>query len=221
MHGGLGQLVAVDPLGRAGDVEPAGDADAVTEVAAEAAAADAAATMIANAVNVDHPAVSRMPARELRADSDLGDLLVTAAVGALPASARAEALAQGRERARVLQRQGLIYAAYLALQGEVRAVLPATLSLGRQNRRCRTSGSSVVSLRLAAPEPRQTVAQQGSYEDQKIVIGAVVVVIGLPVVLVLLAWVSFYVLVSSFAGSNKWHHRLIGKSEITCSMSPS
>ena len=71
------------------------------------------------------PAITRMPARALRADSDLGDLPVTVAVGALPASARAEALANGCERARELQQQGLIFAAYLALQGEVRAVLPA------------------------------------------------------------------------------------------------
>ena len=102
-----------------------GIADAVTVFAADAAAADAAATMVANAVNIAHETISRLPARRLRADSDLGDLPVTVAVGALPASARAEALASGCERARELQRQGLIYAAYLALQGEVRAVLPA------------------------------------------------------------------------------------------------
>ena len=106
-----------------------GIADAVTVFAANAAAADAAATLIANAVNVEHAAISRMPARALRADSDLGELPVTVAVGALPASARAEALAQGQEGARELQRQGLIYAAYLALQGEVRALLPASMLL--------------------------------------------------------------------------------------------
>ena len=112
-----------------------GIADAVTVFAADAAAADAAATMIANAVNVAHPAISRLPARALRADSDLGELPVTVAVGALPASARVEALAKGRERARELQRQGLIYAAYLALQGEVRAVLPATALVEHAARR--------------------------------------------------------------------------------------
>jgi len=106
-----------------------GIADAVTVFAADAAAADAAATMVANAVNVDHEAISRLPARELRADSDLADLPVTVAVGALPACVRAAALANGRERARELQRQGLIHAAYLALQGEVRTVLPAGILL--------------------------------------------------------------------------------------------
>lgn len=102
-----------------------GIADAVTVFAANAAAADAAATMVANAVNVEHEAIIRMPARSLRADSDLGDLPVTVAVGALPASARGEALANGCRHALKLQQQGLIYAAYLALQGEARALLPA------------------------------------------------------------------------------------------------
>ena len=102
-----------------------GIADAVTILAADAAAADAAATMVANAVNIEHEAISRLPARELRADSDLGDLPVTVAVGPLPAPARAEALANGCARARELQQRGLIHAAYLALQGEVRTVLAA------------------------------------------------------------------------------------------------
>ncbi len=102
-----------------------GIADAVTVLGADAAAADAAATMIANAVNVGHEAISRRPARSQRADSDLGDLPVTVAVGSLPGALRTLALANGCERARQLQQQGLIYAAYLALQGEVRAVQAA------------------------------------------------------------------------------------------------
>jgi hypothetical protein len=116
-----------------------GIADAVTVFAADAAAADAAATMVANAVDVEHPAIGRMPARALRADSDLGELPVTVAVGALPVSARAEALASGCERANALQRQGLIFAAYLALQGEARAVLPAGALVG-QAVRCAAGG---------------------------------------------------------------------------------
>jgi ApbE superfamily uncharacterized protein (UPF0280 family) len=112
-----------------------GIADAVTVFAVDAAAADAAATMVANAVNVGHSAIARMPARALRADSDLGDLPVTVAVGALPASARAEALASGCARADELQQRGLIHAAYLALQGEVRAVLPSGTRFDRAVRR--------------------------------------------------------------------------------------
>ena len=112
-----------------------GIADAVTVFAADAAAADAAATMVANAVNVAHDAILRQPARELRADSDLRDLPVTVAVGLLPASARAEALASGGVRARDLQRSGLIYAAYLALQGEALTVLPAGMLSREEPRR--------------------------------------------------------------------------------------
>jgi ApbE superfamily uncharacterized protein (UPF0280 family) len=115
-----------------------GIADAVTIFAADAATADAAATMVANAVDLEHAAITRMPASALRADSDLGDLPVTVAVGALPAPALAEALDSGCERARTLQQQGLIFAAYLALQGEVRAVQPA-VTLAEQAVR-RTAG---------------------------------------------------------------------------------
>ncbi len=112
-----------------------GIADAVTVFAADAAAADAAATLVANAVNIEHHAISRLPARTLRADSDLGDLPVTVAVGTLPASIRAAALANGCRRARELQQQGLIYAAYLALQGEVQAVLPVSAFAVQMDRR--------------------------------------------------------------------------------------
>ncbi len=41
---------------------------------------DAAATMIANEVDVDHPAIARRMARDVKDDSDLGDLPVTVAV---------------------------------------------------------------------------------------------------------------------------------------------
>jgi len=112
-----------------------GIADAVTVFAADAAAADAAATMVANAVNIEHDAITRLPAYKVRADSDLGELPVTVAVGALPASVRAKALENGCELARALQRQGSIYAAYLALHGEARAVLPASRLLEPDSRR--------------------------------------------------------------------------------------
>ena len=60
-----------------------GIADAVTVLARCAAVADAAATLIANAVDVDHPGIRREPARVLDEDSDLGDRPVTVAVPAL------------------------------------------------------------------------------------------------------------------------------------------
>ncbi len=52
--------------GRGGRSFSLGIADSATVLAATAAAADAAATMIANAVNADHPAIERRPARSPR-----------------------------------------------------------------------------------------------------------------------------------------------------------
>ena len=102
-----------------------GIADAVTVLARSAAEADAAATLIANAVTVDHPAVERAPACTLRDDSDLGERLVTVAVGPLPAHALSAALDAGLAEARAMQAAGLIDSARLALQGESRALAPA------------------------------------------------------------------------------------------------
>ena len=96
-----------------------GIADAVTVLARDAATADAAATLIANAVDVDHPAVARAPANSLRDDTDLGGRLVTVAVGPLPPVAVATALEAGARVARSMRNHGLIAGAYLSLQGRV------------------------------------------------------------------------------------------------------
>lgn len=97
-----------------------GIADSVTVLAATAAAADAAATMIANAVNADHPAIERRPARSLDPDNDLGDRLVTVAVGALPLEIVDAALDRGLAEARRLRLCGLIDSAALSVQGHWR-----------------------------------------------------------------------------------------------------
>jgi ApbE superfamily uncharacterized protein (UPF0280 family) len=99
-----------------------GIADSVTVLAASGACADAAATMIANAVDIDHAAVERRRACDLDDDSDLGERLVTTAVGALPDGAVDAALAGGVARARSLVDAGLIWGAVLALQGRYRVV---------------------------------------------------------------------------------------------------
>ncbi|MDT7836226.1 UPF0280 family protein [Aquabacterium sp. OR-4] len=96
-----------------------GIADSVTVLAATAAQADAAATVIANAVNVDHPGIVRCPARALRDDSDLGEILVTTAVPPLPPDQVRQALAAGLRCARALQGQGLIAGAALVCQGSL------------------------------------------------------------------------------------------------------
>ena len=94
-----------------------GIADAVTVLARDAAAADAAATIVANAVDADHHLIVRQAASLLDPDSDLGNLQVTTAVGRLPQSVIDEALDRGAEEARRLQRLGLIEAAALSLKG--------------------------------------------------------------------------------------------------------
>jgi ApbE superfamily uncharacterized protein (UPF0280 family) len=102
-----------------------GIADAVTVLARSAAEADAAATLLANAVNVEHPAIRRASARRVKGDSDLGDLPVTVEVGTLPREAVDAALEAGLEAARSFCDRGLIRAALLLLQGRVRWVAPA------------------------------------------------------------------------------------------------
>ena len=96
-----------------------GIADAVTVLARTAAKADAAATIIANAVDLPgHPAIVRCPAQEIQPDSDLGSRLVTRDVGFLEKSEVARALEAGRDKTRRLLAMGLIEAAVLHLQGE-------------------------------------------------------------------------------------------------------
>jgi len=104
--------------GRGGRSLSLGIADSVTVLAVTAAAADAAATMIANAVNADHPAIERRPACDLDPDSDLGELPVTVAVGDLPSEIVAVALDRGRTDARRLRLCGLIDSAALSLRGQ-------------------------------------------------------------------------------------------------------
>ncbi len=111
-----------------------GIADAVTVLAGCAAAADAAATLIANAIDIPGaPSIRRMPARELSPDSDLGDRLVTVEVGVLSADEKAAALDRGVKVAQDMRCRGLIVAAKLCLQGEIRSIDclgPVGLSLG-------------------------------------------------------------------------------------------
>jgi len=101
-----------------------GIADSVTVLADNAAAADAAATLIANAVNCEHPGIVRVPADQLKDDTDLGALPVTVEVPPLPATAIAAALASGGAEALRWRDRGLIYAAAIFLQGRVELVLP-------------------------------------------------------------------------------------------------
>ena len=99
-----------------------GIADAVTVLARSAALADAAATLVANAVDVDHPGIRREPARALDEDSDLGDRPVTVAVPALDGEAIDAALEAGVKAARALSRRGVVEGAALTVQGHWRVL---------------------------------------------------------------------------------------------------
>jgi len=105
--------------GRHGRSFSLGIADAVTVLARTASQADAAATIIANAVDLPgHPAIVRCPANELQPDSDLGARLVTRGVGELSYAEVERALETGAACARKLLTAGLIEGATLRLLGE-------------------------------------------------------------------------------------------------------
>jgi hypothetical protein len=114
--------------GRHGRSHSLGIADSVTVVARTGAAADVAATLIANAVDLPgSQKVNRMPACELSPDSDLRDRLVTVDVAPLDEGETADALTRGVAVAREFQQRGLIIAATLGLNDRVERVDPVTL----------------------------------------------------------------------------------------------
>jgi ApbE superfamily uncharacterized protein (UPF0280 family) len=108
--------------GRHGRSFSLGIADAVTVLAADAATADVAATLVANAVDVSSHAVRRRPAQELDPDSDLGGLPVTVGVDALTPREVAAALDAGAARAEAWRRAGMLRGAALRLGGAARVV---------------------------------------------------------------------------------------------------
>jgi ApbE superfamily uncharacterized protein (UPF0280 family) len=118
--------------GRYGRSFSLGIADAVTVLARTAAQADAAATIVANAVDLPgHPAIIRQPARDIQPDSDLGARLVTRDVGPLDDNEITDALAAGEGRAQQLLAAGLIEGAVLQLCGKLRILGARQLDLIR------------------------------------------------------------------------------------------
>jgi uncharacterized protein len=131
--------------GRHGRSFSLGIADAVTVLAPTAAQADAAATIIANAVDLPgHPAILRVPAHDLRPDSDLGARLVTHEVGHLSGDEIVAALDAGAVRARALLSRGLIDGATLSLCGETRSVTSRSISAHEPSRVHRAEKESAV-----------------------------------------------------------------------------
>lgn len=128
--------------GRHGRSFSLGIADAVTVLAATASQADAAATVIANTVDLPgHPAIVRKPANELQPDSDLGARLVTCDVGELSRDEIAAALESGAECARQLFDRSLIEGAVLQLCGDMLVIGPKDIE--RQEARPRQLENAV------------------------------------------------------------------------------
>jgi uncharacterized protein len=116
---GLGGIATSGANGRSFSL---GIADSITVLAKTAAAADVAATLIGNAVNIDSKVITRKQANKLDPDTDLGELLVTTKVGKLSPDERTAALDAGMKQAEAYLANGLIAGAVLMLQGDVRAV---------------------------------------------------------------------------------------------------
>lgn len=126
--------------GRHGRSFSLGIADAVTVLAKTAAQADAAATIIANAVDLPgHFGIVRVAACDLQPDSDLGERLVTRDVAPLSRDEIAIALLRGAECARGLLARGLIEGAALHLQGVTDVVALSNLSIDERMNGVRTS----------------------------------------------------------------------------------
>lgn len=144
-------IAGIATSGRHGRSFSLGIADAVTVLASSAPVADAAATVVANAIDLPgHPAIRRVPACELQPESDLGGRLVTREVARLSAADVAEALAAGVAMAEQLVARSLIAGAALRLQGESRLVGIAGAPLAELSpppvrfREARSSEKSVV-----------------------------------------------------------------------------
>ena len=93
-----------------------GIADSVTVLSSSSACADAAATLIANNVNIEHPGIIRKPACDVKDDSDLGMHPVTVNVPFLSEKEVSWALRNGAESAKALIRKNKIQSAYLSMQ---------------------------------------------------------------------------------------------------------
>lgn len=135
------QLGGIATSGWQGRSHSLGIADAVTVLAPDAASADVAATLIANATDLPFSnKVQRVPARSLTPDSDLGDRMVTVAVDTLSEHERAQALQAGVEFAAELLQRGLIVNAYINLQGQ-KAVVDERVA--RVQRVCNTRSGHI------------------------------------------------------------------------------
>lgn len=119
-----------------------GIADSVTVLARTASEADAAATVIANAVDVADARIVRRPACELKDDTDLGSIPVTVDVPPLEPKLVEQALRAGLRRAQELRAAGLIWSAALVCQNQITTTGNTALGM-LENRRAESQVGSV------------------------------------------------------------------------------
>lgn len=120
---GCSDIRGIATSGWRGRSHSMGIADAVTVLASTAAIADAAATLIANAVDLpDHPMIERKVATELNPDSDLGVRLVTVGVGEITIEEADRALESGQRLAQSMIDNNQITGVYGSLNSRVFSV---------------------------------------------------------------------------------------------------
>jgi ApbE superfamily uncharacterized protein (UPF0280 family) len=114
-----------------------GIADSVTVLADNAAMADAAATMICNAVDIyNHPKILKKPASDIYEESDLKNLLITVEVGELTKVEIREAIKNGYVTALQYVQKGLINNALIQLREYFCIVKKNTTNLNIINKSC-------------------------------------------------------------------------------------
>lgn len=117
------QISGIATSGRHGRSHSLGIADSVTVLASNAAQADVAATLIANAVDIPgHSSIERIAAAELSPDSDLGDRLVVVGCGKLSFEDQKSAIEHGEAKADEFLNKGLIKSAAIFFQDEHRLI---------------------------------------------------------------------------------------------------
>lgn len=108
-----------------------GIADSVTVMAETASVADACATVVANAVNIDDPAIIRCPAEDIDSGTDIAGQLVTIKVGPLTRVKRMRAALNGAEEAQRYADAKIISGAVISIGGLI-VRIPDDLSVEMQ-----------------------------------------------------------------------------------------
>jgi len=113
------QVGGIATSGMGGRSFTRGIASAVVAIAETAAQADACATMLANAVNADHPEIIRTRAELIDPQTDIKGQQVTVKVGKLDDNAIKQALLAGQHKFFQYKERGLLLGVIMAVKGRV------------------------------------------------------------------------------------------------------